>query len=106
VDAAIVLAPAPSAVEQAFRSVKRTGTVVLVGLSNSRFELPIVDTVLKGIQLRGSFLGTRQDLADALQLAAAGTVKPSVETHALELTPVLLERLKRGELMGRAVIVF
>src|SRR4029079_1276993 len=65
VDAAIVLAPAPSAVEQAFRSVKRTGSVVLVGLCSSRYELPIVDTVLKGIQLRGSFLGTRQDLADA-----------------------------------------
>ena len=106
VDAAIVLTPAPSAIEQAFRSVKRTGSVVLVGLSGSRFELPIVDTVLKGIQVRGSFLGTRQDLDDALQLAATGRVKPLVETHSLELTPVLLGRLQRGELMGRAVIVF
>jgi propanol-preferring alcohol dehydrogenase len=106
VDAAIVLTPAPAAIEQAFRSVKRTGSVVLVGLSGSRFELPIVDTVLKGIQVRGSFLGTRQDLDDALQLAATGKVKPHVETHPLELTPVLLDRLQRGELMGRAVIVF
>jgi propanol-preferring alcohol dehydrogenase len=106
VDAAIVLTAAPAAIEQAFRSVKRTGSVVLVGLSGSRFELPIVDTVLKGIQVRGSFLGTRQDLDDALQLAAAGKVKPRVETHPLDLTPVLLDRLHRGELMGRAVIVF
>jgi len=106
VDAAIVLTPAPAAIEQAFRSVKRTGSVVLVGLSGSRFELPIVDTVLKGIQVRGSFLGTRQDLDDALQLAAAGKVKPRVETHPLELTPALLERLQRGEVTGRAVIVF
>jgi propanol-preferring alcohol dehydrogenase len=106
VDAAIVLTPAPAAIEQAFRSVKRTGSVVLVGLSGSRFELPIVDTVLKGIQVRGSFLGTQQDLHDALQLAATGKVKPRVETHPLELAPVLLDRLQRGELMGRAVIVF
>src|SRR5216683_1524421 len=86
VDAAIVLTPAPAAIEQAFRSVKRTGSVVLVGLSGGRFELPILDTVLKGIQVRGSFLGTRQDLEDALQLAAAGKVKPRVETHPLEET--------------------
>ena len=106
VDAAIVLTPAPAAIEQAFRSVKRTGSVVLVGLSGARFELPIVDTVLKGIQVRGSFLGTRQDLDDALKLAAMGKVKPRVETHPLELTPALLDRLQRGEVMGRAVIVF
>ena len=106
VDAAIVLTPAPAAIEQAFRSVKRTGTVVLVGLASSRFELPILDTVLKGIVVRGSFLGTRQDLDNALQLAAMGKVKPQIETHPLELTPTLLGRLQRGELMGRAVVVF
>jgi propanol-preferring alcohol dehydrogenase len=106
VDAALVLTPAPAAIEQAFRSVKRTGTVLLVGLATTRFELPIVDTVLKGIAVRGSFLGNRQDLDDALQLAAAGKVKPDIETHPLELTPTLLERLRRGELMGRAVVVF
>jgi len=106
VDAAIVLTPAPAAIEQAFRSVKRTGSVVLVGLSGGRFELPIVETVLKGIQVRGSFLGTRQDLEDALQLAASGRVRPHVETHPLDLTPALLGRLQRGELIGRAVVVF
>jgi propanol-preferring alcohol dehydrogenase len=105
-DAALVLTPAPAAIEQAFRSVKRTGTVVLVGLAATRFELPILDTVLKGIVVRGSFLGNRQDLDHALQLAAAGKVKPQIETHPLALTPTLLGRLQRGELMGRAVVVF
>jgi propanol-preferring alcohol dehydrogenase len=105
-DAAIVLTPAPAAIEQAFRSVKRTGKVVLVGLANARFELPIVDTVLKGIHVQGSFIGSRQDLDDALQLAAEGKVKPHVETHPLERTPELLDQLHRGELRGRAVIVF
>ena len=56
--------------------------------------------------VRGSFLGNRQDLEDALQLAAAGTVKAQVETHPLEAAPALLGRLQRGELMGRAVVVF
>ena len=43
---------------------------------------------------------------DALQLAASGRVKAHIETHPLDSAPALLERLKRGELMGRAVIVF
>jgi alcohol dehydrogenase, propanol-preferring len=105
-DAAIVLTPASAAIDQAFRSVKRTGTVVLVGLANTRFELPIVDTVLKGIRVHGSFIGSRQDLDDALRLAVERKVTPHVETHPLERTPELLDRLHRGELMGRAVIVF
>ncbi|HTM48250.1 MAG TPA: zinc-dependent alcohol dehydrogenase [Bryobacteraceae bacterium] len=106
VDAAIVLTPAAAAIEQAFRSVKRTGTVVLVGLASSRFELPVVDTVLKGIQVRGSFLGTRQDLAEALELAASGKVRPRVERHPLEQAPALLDRLRNGSMIGRAVVVF
>src|SRR5205814_10343465 len=105
-DAAIVLTPAPAAIEQAFRSVKRTGKVVLVGLVNSRFELPLVDTVLKGIHVQGSFIGSVQDLADALRLAVEGKVKPRIETHPLERAPEALERLRRGEVRGRAGIWF
>jgi propanol-preferring alcohol dehydrogenase len=104
-DAAIVLTPAPAAIEQAFRSVKRTGTVVLVGLAQARYELPIVDTVLKGISVRGSFVGTRRDLQEALRLVAEGKVKPHVETHPLEKTPELMAKLHRGEQRGRAVVV-
>jgi propanol-preferring alcohol dehydrogenase len=106
VDAAIVLTPAPAAIEQAFRSVKRTGSVVLVGLASAKFELPIVDTVLKGIRVLGSFLGSQKDLDEALQLAVSGAVRPHVQTHPLDEAPELLARLQRGETIGRAVIVF
>ena len=79
---------------------------MLVGLANSRFELPIVDTVLKGITVRGSFLGSRQDLAEVFALAAQGVVRPQVQTYALGEAPALLDRLRRGEVAGRAVITF
>ncbi|MEO7653137.1 MAG: zinc-dependent alcohol dehydrogenase [Bryobacteraceae bacterium] len=105
-DAAVVLTAAPAAIEQAFRSVKRTGVVVLVGLSGASYSLPIVDTVLKGIQIRGSFLGTREDLDDVFALAASGLVKPHVATYPLDRTPSLLSELREGTLLGRAVVVF
>jgi propanol-preferring alcohol dehydrogenase len=106
VDASIVLTGAPGAIQQAFRALKRTGTLVTAGLSSNAYELPIVDTVLKGITIRGSFLGTRADLAEVFRLAQAGIGLPHVETHPLDAVPALLDRMRRGEILGRAVVTF
>jgi len=105
-DAAIVFTASPAAIPQAFRALKRTGTLVLVGLSTSQYELPLVDTVLRGITVRGSFLGTRADIQDVFDLARRGAVRPSIETHPLSEAPAMLDRLRRGEISGRAVIRF
>ena len=67
VDAAVVVTGSAAAAGQALRSLKRCGTVVLVGMAQGPAELPIVDTVLKGITIRGSFLGTREDLEEVFQ---------------------------------------
>ena len=105
-EAAVVLTGAGAAVSQALRSLKRCGTLVLLGLAHGTVEFPAIDAVLKGITIRGSFTGTRQDLEDVLRLAAAGVVHPHIEQHALDDAPALFERLRRGELLGRAVITF
>jgi len=105
-DAAIVLTASAAAAGQALRSLKRCGTAVLVGLAHGAAELPIADTVLKGITVRGSFLGTRQDLEEVFGLAAAGVVRPLIETHGIADAPGLFERLGRGEVGGRAVVSF
>ena len=106
VDAAVVLTASPAAIEQAFRSVKRTGTVILVGLSTSEYTLPVVDTVLKGIRIHGSYLGTRADLAAVFRLAVEAGVKPHIETYSIELAPAAIEKLRAGAVAGRAVVVF
>ncbi len=105
-DAAIVLTGSPAAMQQAFRSLKRTGTLITSGLSTNQYELPIVDTVLKGVTIRGSFLGTRADLEEVFRLAQSGVGKPHIETHELAEAPALLERMRRGEILGRAVVAF
>jgi propanol-preferring alcohol dehydrogenase len=104
VDAAIVLTPSPAAIQQAFRALKRNGTLVLVGISVNQYELPLVDTIVKGISIRGSYLGPRRDLQEVFALAVQGVIRPHSHTHALDETPQLLEQMRRGELMGRAVI--
>jgi alcohol dehydrogenase, propanol-preferring len=105
-EAAIVLTPSTAAIQQAFRSVKRTGTVILVGIAVNQYELPLSDTIVKGIHIQGSYLGTRKDLEDVIALAQAGALRPQVQTHSIDAAPGLLEQLRRGEVHGRAVIAF
>jgi propanol-preferring alcohol dehydrogenase len=106
VDAAIVLTGSPAAIPQAFKSLKRLGTLVLVGLSVSQYELPLVDTVLKGARIRGSYLGTREDLERVFAMTSDGRLRAHVETHTIDDTVAVLERLRRGEVAGRAVVRF
>ncbi len=105
-DASIVLTGSPAAVQQAFRSVRRTGTLITAGLSTNQFELPMVDTVLKGLTIRGSYLGSRADLAEVFRLAQAGIGRAHVETYPLDRAPDLFETMRRGEILGRAVVLF
>ncbi len=106
VDAAIVFTAAAAAIPQAFKALRRNGILILVGLATTNYELPLVDTVLKGITIRGSYLGSRDDLAAVFGLARQGVLRPHVHQHGLEEAPALLEQMRRGALTGRAVITF
>ena len=102
VDAAMVFTGSIEAMEQAIKSVKRTGTVVLVGLTTRDLSVSITEVVLKGVHITGSFLGTHEDLETVFRLDA----RASTEMFALDEAPEVLARLKAGEIAGRAVISF
>ena len=70
----LVTAVAPSAFRQAIHIVRRGSTVTLVGLPPGEFQTPIFDVVLNRITIRGSIVGGRQDLAEAIEFAAQGKV--------------------------------
>jgi propanol-preferring alcohol dehydrogenase len=92
--------------EQAIKSVKRTGTVVLVGLTTKDLTLSITETILKGIRIVGSFLGTRKDLEAVFQLTAERGIRPQIESFGLDESPQILAKLRHGEIAGRAVVRF
>jgi len=100
----LVTAVSPRAFDQALQLVRRRGTISLVGLPPGEFATPIFDVVLKRITLRGSIVGSRQDLAEAVALAERGLVRARIERHPLEQVNVLLERLGAGQVQGRAVL--
>ncbi len=100
----LVTAVSPKAFEQALGMVRRGGTISLNGLPPGSFPLPIFDMVLNGITVRGSIVGTRLDLQEALEFAEAGKVKATVSTDRLENINNIFGRLHRGEIEGRVVI--
>lgn len=104
VHGALVTAIAPPAFSQALRMVRRRGTVSLVGLPPGEFATPIFDVVLKRITLRGSIVGGRQDLAEAVAFAVDGKVRASIERFRLSEVNAVLGRLQAGGIEGRAVL--
>jgi propanol-preferring alcohol dehydrogenase len=54
--------------------------------------------------VRGSIVGTRKDLEEALQFAAEGKVKATIEEQPLGSINDIFDRLKKGKVNGRIVL--
>lgn len=103
-DAAIVTAVAARSFEQAYAALRRGGRVVFVALPPDRaVSLPIYPTVRQGTSVVGSMAGTRVDLAEVLELHAAGRTKVVRVTRSLDDVNAAIGELERGEVDGRVV---
>ncbi|NPT36884.1 alcohol dehydrogenase AdhP [Paraburkholderia xenovorans] len=100
----LVTAVSRSAFAQALGMVRRGGTVALNGLPPGDFPLPIFSTVLNGITVRGSIVGTRQDLQESLEFAAQGRVRARIHLDRLDNINHVLAELKSGKVDGRIVL--
>jgi propanol-preferring alcohol dehydrogenase len=100
----LVTAVSIPAFGQALQMVRRKGTVSLVGLPPGDFPTPIFDVVLKRITIRGSIVGTRKDLTEALAFAADGKVRAHTHNAPLENVNAVFEALKAGTVDGRMVL--
>jgi propanol-preferring alcohol dehydrogenase len=100
----LVTAVSTKAFQQALGMVGRGGTVSLNGLPPGDFPLSIFDTVLNGITVRGSIVGTRLDLQEALDFAAQGKVHATVATEKLENVNAVFDRMRKGDIEGRIVL--
>jgi propanol-preferring alcohol dehydrogenase len=102
----LVTAVSTAAFAQALKMVRRKGTVSLVGLPPGEFPTPIFDVVLKRITVRGSIVGTRRDLEEAIAFAADGKVQAEITKAPLEKINDIFERMKSGTIDGRMVLDF
>ena len=100
----LVTAVSTIAFKQAIGMLRRGGTCVLNGLPPGEFPISIFEVVLNRYTIRGSIVGTRLDLEEALTFAADGHVKATIETQPLESINDVFARLKSGRVNGRVVL--
>jgi propanol-preferring alcohol dehydrogenase len=102
----LITAPSLGAFKQGIGMTRKRGTCVLVGLPPGDFPVPLFDVVANCITIRGSFVGTREDMAEALDFAARGKVKADIEVQPLSAINSVFERLEHGDVPSRVVLEF
>jgi len=100
----LVTAVSRSAFSQALGMLHKRGTMALVGLPPGDFALPIFDVVLNAKTVRGSIVGTRKDLQEALEFAGEGKVRVTCREGKLDDINAIFERMKLGDIEGRIVM--
>jgi propanol-preferring alcohol dehydrogenase len=102
----LITAPSLKAFKQGIGMTRKGGTCALVGLPPGEFPVPLFDVVANCITIRGSFVGTRQDMAEALSFASQGKVRADIELQPLSQINTVMERLERGDVASRVVLDF
>ncbi|GAB2820944.1 zinc-dependent alcohol dehydrogenase [Ferruginibacter profundus] len=100
----LVTAVSPIAFKQGISVLRRKGTISLNGLPPGSFDLPIFETVLNRYTVRGSIVGTRKDMQEAIAFAVEGKVKATVHAAKLEDINTVFDEMKKGEIEGRYVL--
>ncbi|CYU21559.1 alcohol dehydrogenase AdhP [Streptococcus suis] len=106
VHSTVVTAVSKVAFNQAIDSVRAGGYVVAVGLPSEYMDLSIVKTVLDGIKVVGSLVGTRKDLEEAFHFGAMGLVVPVVQKRPVEDAEAVFNEMAAGTIQGRMVLDF
>ncbi len=100
----LVTAVSEKAFAQAVGMLGKRGTMALVGLPPGTFDLNIFDTVLNRKTIRGSIVGTRMDLIEALQFAGDGKVACHYSMDTLDNVNAIFDRMRAGGIDGRIVM--
>jgi alcohol dehydrogenase, propanol-preferring len=106
-DVAVVLAASPRVFEQAFSSLRRGGRLVCVALpAEATMSISIFETVIKGISILGSIVGTRQDLVEVFALHAAGKTRVIAEVRSLDDVNSAIAEVLSGKIPARLVFEY
>jgi propanol-preferring alcohol dehydrogenase len=102
----LITAPSLPAFKQGIAMTRKRGTCALVGLPPGSFPLDIFNLVAGAVTVRGSFVGTRKDMAECLDFAARGKVHADIELQPLSAVNTIFERLEHGDVPSRVVLDF
>jgi NAD+-dependent secondary alcohol dehydrogenase Adh1 len=84
--------------------LRRGGTYSVIGYGGT-IAVPSVALIGDEHAVVGNLVGTWIDLWELMQLHAAGLIRLETETHPLEAVNDVLDKLREGEVTGRAVLI-
>ncbi|MDR5760827.1 NAD(P)-dependent alcohol dehydrogenase [Caballeronia sp. LZ035] len=106
IDAAMDCAGAPEMVQLAMSLLSISGHYADVGLVGDRIDIPLFPRVSREQTLHGSFWGNNTDLGEVMALAAQDKIRHTVKTFGFEELNDYINRLRVGDVVGRAVMKF
>ncbi|TID23879.1 hypothetical protein CANINC_003171 [Pichia inconspicua] len=93
------------AIAQSCDYVRTLGKVVLVGLpAGAKVSTGVFEAVVKSIEIKGSYVGNRQDTAEAIDFYSRGLVKSPFKIVGLSQLPEVFELMEQGKILGRYVL--
>jgi propanol-preferring alcohol dehydrogenase len=103
--AALLLAAQEKPFQQATQYVRSRGVVVCIGLpANAKISAPVFDTVVRMINIRGSYVGNRADTAEALDFFRRGLIEVPFKTVGLSKLQDVYKLMQEGKIAGRYVV--
>ncbi|KAM0421401.1 hypothetical protein ACHAPT_010755 [Fusarium lateritium] len=104
-DAVLLLAASEKPFQEASQYVKSKGTIVCVGLpANAFVKAPVFDTVVREINIKGSYVGNRQDTAEAIEFFRQGFIKAPFKIVGLSELQSVYDLMQKGGIAGRYVV--
>jgi alcohol dehydrogenase, propanol-preferring len=104
VHAALVASAARAAYDTAFRCVRPTGSLLVVGLPSEPVCFPAIQMAALEVHIQASSVGTRDDIRELLTMAAAGKIHSQITTRPLADANEVLAELREGGVSGRIVL--
>lgn len=90
--AVILLAVSEKPFQQATEYVRSRGTIIAIGLPPDAYlKAPVLNTVVRMINIKGSYVGNRQDGVEAIDFFARGLIKAPFKLAPLKDLPKIFE---------------
>ncbi|KAL2180055.1 dehydrogenase-like protein [Thermothelomyces heterothallicus CBS 202.75] len=103
--AVLLLAVSEKPFQQATEYVRSRGSVVCIGLpAKAYLKAPVFDTVIRMINIKGSYVGNRQDTQEALDFFRRGLIKVPYKVVGLSELQNVYNLMEEGKIVGRYVV--
>lgn len=103
--AVLLLAVSEGPFQQATAYIRPGGTIVNIGLPPNAFiKAPVLETVIKMITIKGSYVGNRQDTAEAIDFFTRGLIKAPYKVVGLSELQSVYDMMLEMKIVGRYVV--